>query len=102
MKSNECSKCPHYSSYYDSFTCDSGEFCLCGITDKWGIIKGCKHPLLIRHILALVMKIRQKIWDRQAERAWLQEEKKRIKLNMTEEEYWDYLHPQDSEAEPDD
>lgn len=87
---NKCSKCPYYSSYYDSFTCDGGEFCHCDNTDKWGNIKICYYPIFVRHILALRMQILQKIWDRRAEKAYLKEEKERIALGMDEEEYWDY------------
>lgn len=100
-KQNDCDNCPYYRLKYDSFYCDSEEQCKCGIYDNSGfpIVKGCNYSLFIRKILAFKENTKEKISDRRAKRIYEKEEKERIKLNMTEEEYFDYKNGEEMEEE---
>lgn len=75
---------------YDSFVCDWYEWCECDITDKFGCIIGCSYPLFIRHIIAIKEKIKEKVYDMKAQRAFDKEEKERYEFGMNEEEYFSY------------
>ena len=99
-KQNDCDNCPYYGSRYDSFYCDGEEWCKCGIYDNSGyqIVKGCNYPLFIGKILAFKEDIKEKISDRRVRKIYEKEEKERIKLGMTEEEYFDYKNGEEMES----
>lgn len=88
-KGNNCKKCPYYSSYFDSFIGDGDEFCLCGHTNEWAMIKVCHYPLFVRHVLAYIERKRQEKWDKIAEENFRKEEEEKAYkcLNLAEDIY---------------
>lgn len=94
MKENNCEKCPYHHYTYDYWgECD--EYCDC-MMFTYSSYKKCFYPKIILKVIYIKAKVKQWIWDKQADRNFLKEEKRRyaerIKLGMTEEEYeqWEY------------
>ena len=89
-KPNDCAKCPYHHQESDYWG-EWDEWCDCKSSEDF-IKDDCFLPLIIRHLFKLRQSYRIWKWDRQAFKKLREEEKIRIKLNMTEEEYWEHTH----------
>lgn len=88
-RENNCSACPYYESHYDCYSGECDEYCGCDMFDK-----ACYHPLFVLRLLALYVKMKSAFYDWKAEVSIQKDEKKRLALGMTEEEYdvYKYTH----------
>ena len=95
-KQNKCSDCPYYDYSVDYFTGEFDEYCECHVFERDDV--HCHYSLFERRILAFLYGVRQAFWDWMAERRIHREEKERLKLGMTEDEYFEYKYYSDKEG----